>query len=52
MRQHKASLSKHFGDVTQAQLLTESPQDNKEDDVCGSFKRVEWSASSFMKGTS
>jgi hypothetical protein len=49
MSKYKAAFEKHFGDITQAQFVAQPPQDREEDDVCGKFKIVKRSTSSFIE---
>jgi hypothetical protein len=49
MSERKTAFEEHLRSVTQTQFLTQQPQDRKEDNVCGSLKRVERSTSSLMK---
>jgi hypothetical protein len=51
MGKHKATFQKHLSHITETQFVTESPQNDEEDDVCGNLKRVERRASSFVEGT-
>jgi hypothetical protein len=40
--ERQASLKKHFGEISQAQLVPETPQDNQKNHIGGIFQEVEW----------
>jgi hypothetical protein len=50
MGEFKAALQKHFSQVTQAQLVTQSPQHDEEDNIDGVFERVEEGSSALIEG--
>jgi hypothetical protein len=41
MGERQASVKKHFGEISQAQLVPEPPQDNQKDHIGGIFQEVE-----------
>jgi hypothetical protein len=50
IREPPSSFEKHLGKISQAQLVSEPPQDNQEDDIGGIFQEVEWSSSPLIEG--
>ncbi len=50
MGELKAALQKHFGQVTQAQLVPQAPQHDEQDDIGGLFERVEGGSSALVEG--
>src|SRR5258708_12955720 len=51
MCERQTSCQKHLSHVTQAQFITETPQDSEQDNICREFKIIERRASPFIKGT-
>jgi hypothetical protein len=51
MCERKTPRQKHLSQVTQAQLITEAPQDSEQDYIRREFKVVERGASPFIKST-
>jgi hypothetical protein len=49
IREHKAPLQKHFGEISQAQLIPKPPQDNQQDHIGGIFQVVERCSCSFVE---
>src|SRR5438105_4082932 len=45
----KASLQNHLSSITKTQFGAQSPEDHKENDLCGIFQEVKRGASTFMK---
>ncbi len=52
MREHKAALQEHLGQIAQAQLLPESPEHDEQDDSRGIFQEVEGGPRAFVEGSS
>jgi hypothetical protein len=50
MREREASFQKHFGKITQAQFISEPPEDNQEHDIGGIFEEVERGSRTFVEG--
>jgi hypothetical protein len=42
MSTHEAPLQKHFGQIPQAQLVPQLPQNNQEHHIGGIFQEIEW----------
>jgi hypothetical protein len=40
--ERQSSLEKHLGEISQAQLVPEPPQNNQEDHIGGIFQEVAW----------
>ena len=49
MGEHKAALQEHLGQITQAQLVAQPPEDNEQDDIGGVFQKVEGGARAFIR---
>jgi hypothetical protein len=47
--EHKATLQKHLGQIPYAQLLAESPEHDKQDDLGGIFQIVEKGVGAFIE---
>jgi hypothetical protein len=46
----EAAFEEHLGEVAQAQLVTQAPTDDEEDDVGGELEEVEDGAGPFVEG--
>lgn len=51
MRKHKAPFSKHFRTITQAQLVPQAPENDKQNHIRRSFEIMKRSAGSFIEAT-
>jgi hypothetical protein len=49
MSELEAALQKHLGEITQAQLVPQPPEDNEQDNIGGVFEKVEGSARAFVE---
>jgi hypothetical protein len=49
MAERPPTLQKHLCHITQTQFVAQSPNHDKEDDICGIFEKVERSTGTFIK---
>jgi hypothetical protein len=49
MREHDGALEKHFGELPQAQLVPEAPQDDQADDIRGIVQPIEGRPGPFVE---
>jgi hypothetical protein len=50
MGENKATFQEHLSHITQAQRITQAPENDKENDICRNPKIVEGSASALVEG--
>ena len=50
MGELKATLQKHLGQITQAQLVPQAPENHEQDDISGIFERVERGSCTLVEG--
>jgi hypothetical protein len=50
MGELEAALQKHLGQITQAQLIPQAPENHEQNDISGIFQVVEGSPCTFVEG--